>query len=132
MSATARLDNAIRAACPILGVSVGTPGDSGTVRIDFGPAATPEQRAAAQAVVDGFDWSDGAQAAWELAQSRTLALTTFLSRTDDTAIAVRLLLDAVCTLANDEFEALGRGRPLVAPNLMAYVAANPTAGDPII
>ncbi len=70
-------------------------------------------------------------AAARLVKPRTLALTTFVARADDTAIAVRLLLDAVCTLANDEFQALGRGRPLTIDKLMAYVAANPTAGDPL-
>lgn len=62
---TQRLDALVRAAAPIHGVGVGTLGDSSTVRIDFRPDATPEQRAAAQAVVDSFDWSDAAQSAWE-------------------------------------------------------------------
>ncbi len=128
---TTRLHSAVAAAAPVLGVSVGTPGDPASVRIDFAPEATTAQRAAAQAVVAGFDWSDSAQAAWELAQNRTRALTAFVGRTDDTAIAVRLLLDAVATLANDKFEALGQGRPLTLDKLMQYVAANPTAGDPI-
>lgn len=126
-----RLHSLVAAVCPIAGVSVGTPGDSTTVRIDFDPVATPEQRTAALTVVDGFDWSDAAQAAWELGQARTKALTEFIGRRDDTAIAVRLLLDAVCTLSNDRFQALGEGRPLTIDKLMGYVAANPTAGDPL-
>ena len=66
-----------------------------------------------------------------LARARLKALTEFGGRADDTAIAIRLLIDAVCTLSNDRFQALGQGRPLTLPNLLAYVAANPTAGDPL-
>lgn len=65
MMTTARLDSLIRPVAPIDGISVGTPGDSSTVRIDFRDDATPQQRAAARAVVDSFDWSDAAHAAWE-------------------------------------------------------------------
>lgn len=124
-----RLDSDIRTVCPIAGISVGTPGDSGTVRIDFDPLATPEQRAAAQAVVDGFDWSDAAQAAWELGQARTRALTSFFARGDETAIAVRAWLSAYIFLANNRLEALGQTRVL-APEILAYIEANPTLGDP--
>ena len=59
-----RLDAAVRAVCPIIGVSVGVPGDSATVTIDFDPSATAQQRAAAQAVADSFDWSQAAGAVW--------------------------------------------------------------------
>lgn len=58
----ARLDSQIRAVCPIDGVARLR---DGTVRIDFRPEATDQQRAAAQAVVDSFDWSQAAQDAWE-------------------------------------------------------------------
>lgn len=46
-----RLDAAIKAVCPIDGVSLGE-----ELRIDFRAEATPEQRAAAQAIVDAWDW----------------------------------------------------------------------------
>lgn len=49
------VDAAIRAVCPIDGVSFGKPDDKQTWRIDFKDIATPEQRVAAQSVVDGFD-----------------------------------------------------------------------------
>jgi len=48
----AQLDQAIKAVCPIDGISLGE-----TVRIDFRDEATAEQRAAAQAVVDAWDWN---------------------------------------------------------------------------
>jgi hypothetical protein len=52
-----RLNAAIAAVCPIDGVSVGTIGDPATVRIDYRPEATTEQRAAAQAALAAFDWN---------------------------------------------------------------------------
>lgn len=51
----ATLDKAIRAVCPIDGVSIGRPADKATWRIHFRPEATPGQRAAAGAVLAAFD-----------------------------------------------------------------------------
>ena len=57
-----RLDEAIAAVCPIVGVAI----KNGAVdRIDFAPAATDQQKAAAQSVAASFDFSAAAQAAWE-------------------------------------------------------------------
>ena len=50
-----KLDAAIRAVCPIHGVSIGKKDDKSTWRIDFKDEATTEQRASAQAVIDAFD-----------------------------------------------------------------------------
>lgn len=75
ITVAARLDAAVKAACPILGVSVGTQGDSSSVRINFDPSATTQQRTDAQAAVDAFDWSDPAQVSYENLQSRTQAVT---------------------------------------------------------
>lgn len=50
-----KLDAAIKAVCPIHGVSIGRKDDKSTWRIDFKDEATTEQRAAAQAVLDAFD-----------------------------------------------------------------------------
>jgi hypothetical protein len=55
MSALQKLDAAIKAVCPIHGVSIGTLADKQTWRIDFKDEATSAQRAAAQGVVDTFD-----------------------------------------------------------------------------
>ena len=46
-----KLHDAIAAVCPIVGVSIGDPGDKTTWRIDFDAEATDAQKAAAQAVV---------------------------------------------------------------------------------
>jgi len=55
MSIAAALDKAVKAVCPIDGVSIGAPGDKATWRIDFKEAATTAERAAAQAVLAAFD-----------------------------------------------------------------------------
>jgi hypothetical protein len=60
MSVINDIDAAIRAVCPIDGLAMN---DGQVVRIDFRPEATPQQRADAQAVVDGFDYSPEGQAA---------------------------------------------------------------------
>lgn len=120
-----RLTVSIQAVCPIDGVR----GSPGAIHIDFTTDATDEQRIAAQAVVDGFDWSDEAQAAWELAQNRNIALSTSLSRADDTAISVRAWLNAVIFLVNNRLEALGQPRVQLS-EIMGVIQADPTIGDP--
>ncbi len=126
---TDRLTATIRVVCPVLGVSVGTPGDSGTVRIDYAPEATAPQRQAAVNALAAFDWSEQAQAAWELSVSRQAALTSLLSRSDDTAIGVRAAIFAVCDLINLRLEALGQPKVLML-EILGYIQSNPTIGDP--
>lgn len=67
MSST-RLHETVAAVCPIEGLSVGAEGQSATVRFRPTAAATNPQKAAAQAAIDTYDWSDAAQQAWEDAQ----------------------------------------------------------------
>ena len=55
MTYEAKLDQAIKAVCPIDGVSIGRKDDKLTWRIDFKPEATAQQLTNAQAVVDAFD-----------------------------------------------------------------------------
>lgn len=55
-----RLTQAISAVCPIDGVA----GAQGSVRIDYRPESTEQQRADAQAVLAAFDWSQAAHDAW--------------------------------------------------------------------
>lgn len=54
MSLVTQLDAAVRTVCPIHGVSIGRKDDKTTWRIDFVDDATPQQRTAAQALIDGF------------------------------------------------------------------------------
>lgn len=66
MTKNDRLYSTLSAVCPVDGVSILA---AGGVRIDYGSAATAPQKAAAQAAVASFDWSDAAQAAWEALQN---------------------------------------------------------------
>ncbi|HEX7796065.1 MAG TPA: hypothetical protein VF456_17005 [Vicinamibacterales bacterium] len=53
------LDQAIKQVCPIHGIAMN---DGRVIRIDFADEATQDQRAAAQQVVETFDYSEAAQA----------------------------------------------------------------------
>ena len=55
MFTAATLHNRIRNVCPIHGVTIGQKNDKATWRIDFEEEATPQQRIAAQQVLDDFD-----------------------------------------------------------------------------
>jgi hypothetical protein len=52
---TKQLHDSISAVCPIDGIAIGDPEDKSTWRLDFQPDATEEQRAAAAAIMEGFD-----------------------------------------------------------------------------
>jgi hypothetical protein len=58
MKTAAELDKAIKAVCPIIGVSIGKKGDKATWAIDFDSSATQAQKNAAQVVLDAFVWDD--------------------------------------------------------------------------
>lgn len=127
-----RLHAAIAAVCPITGVSDGTPGDSATVRVDYDPGATTEQRAAAQAVVDGFDWSTEAQLAWERSRAVAQAISETMGGFAPANISDRVTLRYVLTLLNDVREHLGLTRiqePDHLAGITAAIAAG--AGEPI-
>lgn len=51
------LDVELKKLCPIHGMSFGKLNDKSTWRIDFTDEATEEQKAAAQAYVDAFEWT---------------------------------------------------------------------------
>lgn len=104
---TTALDTAIRAVCPILGVSVGDPADRTTWRVDYDPSATDAQKAAAEQVVAGWtdaeavpdnptlgDWRVGL-ALWK----RTASDGTQTIRLNDVTTAVQTLLAAGNPLA---------------------------------
>lgn len=68
------------AGIPLDGVAL-LDGVAHTVRLDFMAAATQPQRDAAQALVAAFDWSDVAQAAWELQQHQATIGAMTIRRT---------------------------------------------------
>jgi hypothetical protein len=55
MTSVSKLHAAVAAVAPIIGVSIGKPGDRATWRVDFDPSATAAQRTAAQNVINAFD-----------------------------------------------------------------------------
>jgi hypothetical protein len=96
---TERLHKAIVAAVPaVTGVSVGAKGDSSTVTVH--PAS---EQAAAQATIDAFDWSAGAQALYDRRQaSRQIGYTTGVRLTADRATTSATYQD--CTGLSFELE----------------------------
>lgn len=78
LSVMHRLHATLAAVAPITGVYVGAIGDSSTVRVT--PASL---QATVQAAINAFDWSQTAQVAWELPQTRQQALQ-LLALTDPT------------------------------------------------
>jgi hypothetical protein len=55
-----RLYRKLAEACPYVSASIGTMGVSPSVKFEPAASATPAQIAAAQSVIDTFDWSDAA------------------------------------------------------------------------
>ena len=82
----AKVEAAVSAVCPVVGVSIGVPVDKQTWRIDFHPEATTQQRANAQAAVDAFDVaaSNAADAA-EIARLATDAAEVASAKIDNQA-----------------------------------------------
>ncbi len=105
-----RIHGTVAALAPVVGVSVGTLGDSSTVRIEFAPAATTEQRAAAQAALDAFDWSDAAQIAWERGQARLAALASLNTSIAASDVANRCAITDLYAAVNDLRELLNLPR----------------------
>jgi hypothetical protein len=73
-----RLHETLAAVAPVVGVS----GVQGAIRIDYDPAPTPGEQAAAEAALAAFDWGQGAHDLW---------LTRKTSREVGRASLVRLL-----------------------------------------
>lgn len=93
-----RLHETIAAVCPIDGVSGGT---QGNVTIQYAAGATAPQRAAADAALASFDWSDNAQTAWDNLKDRATAQELIDSVTSEAKAlraVVSLLVDELNTL----------------------------------
>ena len=72
------LHTTIEAVCPIVGVSIGAADDKTTWRVNFKPTATPDQQAAALAVLATFD-ATGLDTRTTLAKALDTALTAIPS-----------------------------------------------------
>lgn len=92
-----RLEETIAAVCPIHGVS-----GTANTRIDYRDEATTEQRAAAQAALAAFDWSQAAHDAWILAKRKAAATAAINASMDESIVVAR----AVTLATLDEINAL--------------------------
>lgn len=83
------INKAVSKVCPIHGMLSAT-------EPDFKPEATPQQRAAAQAIVDGWDWSAEAEAAREAAATRVDAVSGLTEKSKHAAAfrALAIVLNA--------------------------------------
>lgn len=130
---TNRLTEAVRAVCPVDGLSVGTVGDSGTVRLDFRADATAEEREAGAAVVAGFDWSPEAHQIWAVGRMRGDAGTSALADASGTSVANRAAEAQGTTRDNDLAEVLAvliENAGLTAGQVADLIAARRVAVPP--
>lgn len=100
MIAQARLQSAIDAITP--GINCVFPSAS-SATLQFSPEHTMQQRANAQAALDGFDWSDVAHAAWEVSQLRAKSLAAVATSKDETTVLLRGTIEALVGLLNKQF-----------------------------
>lgn len=99
-----RLHESLAAVCPIVGVSVPTPGTSAGVAIQYDPSATAPQQVLAQTTLATFDWSQATHDAWVTGKLRAKAKAEFLDNRDDLYKLLRALADVI----KDEFNTLGK------------------------
>jgi len=64
-----RLTQTIAAVCPLLGLSIGNPGDPLSVVMHLAPAATADQIALANSTLASFDWSTAATESYDDSQN---------------------------------------------------------------
>lgn len=86
-----RLDAAVRAVCPIDGVSI----SAASVRIDFKDAATAQQRVDAIAVANTFVWSVADEDSHQRVSTRASVLRRLAKSDDDVAMAMRGMLKII-------------------------------------
>jgi hypothetical protein len=95
-SAIDRLTQTIAAVCPIVGVAILDTKSPPDVRIDYAPAATAQQQAAAQQALSAFDWSAAGQATW----ANTQAVAAAQASLADTVSSQGKALQAIMKAAN--------------------------------
>lgn len=127
-----RFREALRAVCPGVARIGDTRRPFETAVFAPDPAATDEQREAAQKALDLFDWSDEAQQRWVFGRASADAVKWVAGSPDPVAIAIRVLLRDLYTALNDlrELHDLERVQePAVAARLVALT--NLGGGMPI-
>ena len=98
---TAQLHAEIEAVCPIQGVSIGKVDDKKTWKVHYADLATQEQKDAAQAVINAFDWAAAEAEAEEEAKIKQEAM---LKAAKD--LAVTKGKTAIATKIQGEIDAL--------------------------
>lgn len=122
MIVAAKLDTAIRAVAPIVGVSIGRQDDKSTWRIDFAPEATQAERDAAAAVVTTFDVA--AVEAGEAAKVAAIDALVLSARADAVFTALKTATAAeISTHVNTTFPALPVAQRNVLKLLLVVAAA---------
>ena len=94
MRTAERLHAAVSAVCHIDGVSIRA---AGSAIIHPAATATPAQILAGDAALASFDWSDTAQAAWEVAQARGSATAEI---TDLDGVVIRAVVEVMVDQIN--------------------------------
>lgn len=89
MTIAAKLDEAIKAVCPIRGISIGREDDKTTWRINFKDEATDKQRADARAVLEAFDVEDASAPVIDKRQAAIEALLAEQAKRADAPQAVK-------------------------------------------
>jgi hypothetical protein len=107
----ARAHDAVAAVCPILGVRIGKRSDRSTWEILFAEAASAEQKAAAQAILDSFAANE-VPATVSRFQAKAALMQAGLYEQVEAAIAGAN--DPLVTLAWNEALSFERGSPTIA------------------
>lgn len=132
------LFDAVNEVCPVVGASIGRPLDKSTWRIDYDPAATDEQRAAAAAVLASFDpvapikeklktrVDEDAERVRQRYLTPGVGMAMTYTEKKDQAVAVLAMGDAAANAlaahGAAEFPTLSASVPIEAPSL--YAAAH--------
>lgn len=118
-----RLIEKLNEVCLVVGVYIGIPGKPDTVRVDFGDNVPLDERKKAFDILGSFDWSDAAQALWDLGRASLSAVSLVASSYESTFTADRVILRYLCTEINDVREKVGLPRKLEPEIVAGLVAA---------
>jgi hypothetical protein len=134
----ARLVSTLRAVCPDVEASVGTFGDSASVRLDFAAATPAGQISAAQSALSAFDWSQAAQDAYDAQQAaRVVGAVRAVRKTTDEAFSTTNFADVadlsilLAPNSHYEFEAYG-GYTAALATTGAQVSVNGPASPNLV
>jgi hypothetical protein len=121
MTIAAKLDAAIRAVAPIVGVSIGRQEDKTAWRVDYAPEATQSQRDAAASVVASFDVAATENA--ERAETAAVDALEGETRSDALFAALKNATGAeINTFINNTFPSMTGQQRAVLKLLLSFTA----------